>query len=99
MASLINLILINSDEDEKGKQVFRRLDTKEAIAPERIDVLNEKPVLLKFRYDKPFPQNVSVPVSEYKMGAEALLLGETADGGNNIQYCAASFCRIKKSKS
>jgi len=99
MASLINLVLICSEEDEKKKLIFKRLDTKEIIPQEHIDVLNEKPVILKFRYDKPFPQSVSVPVSEYKMGADAFLLGEAADGRHNIQYCAASFCRIKKNKS
>ncbi len=100
MTSLINLVLINCEENGKGKRVFRRLDTNEIIALERIIILREPSITLKFSYGKPLPQTYSMKMSEYKMGADALLLllGERVEEQDAIYY-AASFCRIKKKQA
>jgi len=95
MANLINLPLIDSDEDEKGREILKRLDTKEIVFLEQLEAIKGKPIRLRIRHDRPFPSSVSIPMSEYQNGADVLLLGRREDEGN-IQYCTASFYTIKK---
>ena len=95
MATLINLVLIDSKEDEKGKLIFKRQDTGEIVPVDSINLLNEPSIILKFDYNKPFPKTIPVRIEEYKMAADSLLLGGEVKEQDAVYY-AASFCRINK---
>ena len=47
--TLVNLVLIErTEKDKKGEYSFRRLDTKEIVPSELLDVLNYPPQILRF---------------------------------------------------
>ena len=95
MATLINLVLIDSKEDEKGKLIFKRQDTGEIVPVDSIKILDEPSIILKLEYNKTFPKTYSIRIEEYKMAADALLLGGEVKEQDAVYY-AASFCRINK---
>ncbi len=95
MVILVNLVLIECEKEAKRERTFRRLDTKEIVPKEYVDVLNEPPLILQFKNHEKLNSTINLPISHYPIHANALLLGDRIQEQED-DYYAVSFCRIKK---
>jgi len=95
MISLMNLVLIECEKDKNGKKTFRRLDTKEIVHSDYIDVLKEPPMILQFKPHEKLNPTINLPINYSVLSANALLIGDRMQEEYD-DYYAASFCRINK---
>jgi 3-isopropylmalate dehydratase small subunit len=89
------LFIIVQEENSKGKEIFRRLDTDEIIPKERMHPVKRPPTMIHLDsiYDNP-PIYIE-KIKGFRDKANALLVGDKLGIGNDI-YCSLAYYFVSK---